>query len=522
LTREFRAAAHGSRRLASDVIQDGIAFGSSTARRRAAIAAAVVAALSGAAASYLAVKRAGEESRARRVVSSTSRRGRSLQLALVGTRAGRAYAWHRARRVFADAGERQRLDEEYGLRTAEQVADALGHMKGALMKIGQMASYLDQGLPEPVREALAQLQQNAPPMDPELAASVVERELGARPETLFAEWDPVPIASASIGQVHRAITRDGLAVAVKVQYPGVDEAIRADLDNGDMVMTALGMMLPGLDAAPIAREIRERVGEELDYENEAANQRLFAAYYDDHPFIHVPRVVDGLSSRRVLTTELAAGARFDELLTWTQIERDMAAEAIYRFVFRSLYRLHIFNGDPHPGNYLFEPGGHVTFLDFGLVKHFASEDIDKLAAMVQAIVIDRDIAAFRTAVERAGFVADTSAFSDDELIAYLGHFYEFILDDEPRTITPEWSSESLRRFFDMGSEHGDMIRAANVPASFVILQRINLGLFAVLGELHATANWRRVAEELWPWVAGPPSSSLGEAEARWMATQQQT
>ncbi len=193
------------------------------------------------------------------------------------------------------------------MRTAEQVADALGHMKGALMKLGQMASYLDQGLPEPVREQLARLQADAPSMTPELAAQVVREELGAPPERIFATWDPVPIAAASIGQVHRAITNDGLAVAVKVQYPGVDEAIDADLDNAGLLVQIIAMVFPGVEPEPIVDELRVRVREELDYVQEADNQQLFARYYDGHPFIHVPSVVEHLSSKRVLTTELATG-----------------------------------------------------------------------------------------------------------------------------------------------------------------------------------------------------------------------
>ena len=150
------------------------------------------------------------------------------------------------------------------MRTAEQIAETLGHMKGALMKVGQMASYLDQGLPDHVRTVLAQLQQNAPPMSAELAAGVIEAELGARPERIFAEWDPVPIASASIGQVHRAMTHDGRAVAVKVQYPGIAEAIAADLDNAGLLFAGLGQLFPGLEHRTIVAELRERLIEELD------------------------------------------------------------------------------------------------------------------------------------------------------------------------------------------------------------------------------------------------------------------
>mgnify|MGYP002681889613 CR=1 FL=1 len=159
------------------------------------------------------------------------------------------------------------------LRTAEAVAETLGNMKGALMKLGQMASYLEAGLPEPMREALVQLQADAPPMAPELAAEVIAAELGAPPEQVFASWEPRPIAAASIGQVHRATTKAGVDVAVKVQYPGVDDAIRHDLQTSNVVFSALGMMFPGMDPKPIVAELRERLGEELDYVNEAANQR---------------------------------------------------------------------------------------------------------------------------------------------------------------------------------------------------------------------------------------------------------
>lgn len=443
------------------------------------------------------------------------RTGRNLRIALLGARTGGAYATHRARRVFADAGRRQQLDAEFELRTAEQVADALGHMKGALMKIGQMASYLDQGLPEHVRTVLADLQHNAPPMSAELAAGVIRDELGAPPEEVFAEWDPVPIASASIGQVHRAITHDRQAVAVKVQYPGVAEAVAADLDNAGLIFSGLAQVFPGLDHRSLVAELRERLVEELDYANEAVNQHEFAAYYRDHPTIHIPDVVDSLSTARVLTTELSDGVRWDELLTWSQEERDLAAETLYRFAFGSLYRLAAFNGDPHPGNYLFHSGGRVTFLDFGLVKHFTPEELGLFEEMIRHMVLEHDPAAFRRSVERIGLLPADLAVTDQQVVDYLGHFYEFVRADGPYTITPEYAAETVRRFFDTSGPYAVMQKAANLPQSFVIIQRINLGLYAIFGELRATGNWRRVAEELWPFVDGPPSTPMGEQIEQW-------
>ncbi len=440
---------------------------------------------------------------------------RTATMARVGARTGTNYVSMKARAALADDDRRQELADEFQLRSAEQVAEMLGGMKGALMKLGQMASYLDQGLPEPVRDALSQLQQDAPPMAPELAAQVVIEELGAPPTEVFAEWDPVPIAAASIGQVHRALTRDGRAVAVKVQYPGVDEAIRGDLDNAGLLFSALKMLFPGLDPKPLVQELRDRLVEELDYRLEADNQRLFADYYRDHPFIHVPEVVDELSAGRVLTTELVTGARFAEVCTWPAEQRDLAGEAIYRFVFGSLYRLGAFNGDPHPGNYLFGSDGRVTFLDFGLVKRFTPAELRPFQDMIQAMVFDRDLTGFRRIVESVGLLRPDSGFSDEAIGEYFGHFYEFVLDDGPRTMTQEYASATVARFFDTTGPHGEIMKTANVPPSMVIIQRINLGLYAVLGELGATANWRHVAEELWPWVAAEPATELGRLEAAW-------
>ena len=443
----------------------------------------------------------------------TSRFGRNLEMARIGGRVGRRQALHRARRAFASGERRQALDRENELRTAADVAESLGNMKGALMKLGQLASFLDDGLPEPMREALASLQQDAPPMSAALAASVIEQELGAPPDRLFAEWDDTPIAAASIGQVHRAITQDGRAVAVKVQYPGVDEAIRTDLSNTALLSQAIGLMFPGFEPGPMMAELGARLTEELDYRLEAKNQRLFADFYRGHPFIHVPDVVDSLSAARVLTTELATGVRFAQVAKeWSQEERDLAGEAIYRFVFRSLYRLRAFNGDPHPGNYLFRPGGQVTFLDFGLVKHFEPSEIDVFEALIHGAVLHRDLAQFRRAAEAAGVLQPNAAVSDEEVMDYFGHFYD-LLTDEVKAVTHEYASETVQRFIvpTPASKH------ANLPPAFVIIQRINLGLYAILAELGSRRNWLRVARELWPWTDDEPSTELGRQEAAWLA-----
>jgi len=443
-----------------------------------------------------------------------SRAGRTTQLARVGGRIGRRTAMHKARKVFASAERREVLDREHELRTAEDVAGALGNMKGAMMKLGQLASFLDAGLPEPMREALATLQQDAPPMTGELAAEVVEREFGSTVDTLFAEWDPVPIAAASIGQVHRAITRDGRAVAVKVQYPGVDSAIRADLANTALLTQAMGMMFPGFEPGPVIAELKARILEELDYRLEAENQRAFGRFYKGHPFIRVPAVVDELSGGRVLTSELAEGVRFAVVANeWPQEERDLAGEAIYRYVFRSIYRMKAFNGDPHPGNYLFQPGGRVTFLDYGLVKHFDDGTLHTFESMIRHIVLSPDASRFRAVVEDAGLLRRAAPVTDDQVVDYFGHFYD-LLTDEPKVVTHEYASETVQQLLGVP---GPVTKWANLPPGFVIIQRINLGLYAILAELGSRRNWLRVARELWPATNDGPSTELGREEAAWLA-----
>jgi predicted unusual protein kinase regulating ubiquinone biosynthesis (AarF/ABC1/UbiB family) len=439
---------------------------------------------------------------------------RGLAAAQLVLRGGVRYA-SSAPRLFAAAGEnRQQLRNDLALQTAEDVTVTLGAMKGVLVKLGQMASYVDDGLSPGVRRTLSRLQDSIPPMSQELAAQMIEAELGLPPDKAFAQWDPEPIAAASIGQVHRAITHDGQAVAVKVQYPGIAETMAADLDNVALLRRMLKITAPNQDVEALIDELRERVLEELDYRREAANQRLLAAYYDGHPTIAIPAIIDELSTRRVVTSELSDGARFAELMTWSQEERDLAGETIYRFVFRSLYEVHAFNGDPHPGNYLFHGNGRVTFLDFGLVKHFTDADLNPLMQMARRLCVDDDPEAFRASLEQAGFIVPDAPLSTEVIVDHLAVFYEMIRESRTLTVSSDYASAVVRRFFDVRSP---VAAYASIPRSYIILQRINLGLFALLGDLQATANWRAIAEEIWPFLQAPPSTPMGEAEAEWRA-----
>ena len=484
----------------------------SARRTRAGAVLATAGAAAGATLGAVLLRRRVRPGIARAVLES--RRERGAAMARLVLRVGGRYAARSPQLVFASVERRRELRNDLALRTADEVAEELGSMKGALMKLGQMASYLDDGMPESFRTTMARLQHDAPPMSAELAAAMVREELGDAPGRAFARWDPLPFAAASIGQVHRAITHDGRAVAVKVQYPGIARSMESDLRNVSLLRRVAASAFPGLDTRAMIEELGERMREEVDYCREAENQTLFATYYEGHPYIHIPAVLPELSTARVLTAELVSGARFDELLTWPQRERDLAAETIDRFVFRSLYRLHAFNGDPQPGNYLFHGGGRVSFLDFGLVKHFTDEDLAPLEDAARLLAIENDGEGFRDALERAGFIQRGAPVSTEVVVEHLGHFYRTVLRDAPMTITREWASALVRRYFNT---RGPLAAYSDIPRAYVILQRINLGLYAVLGSLEATANWRRIAEEIWPFRLGPPSTPIGEAEARWEA-----
>ena len=276
---------------------------------------------------------------------------RSRRVASLAARRALALARLRSRR----AGEEE-LDE-FHVHTAEQVFELLGGMKGAIMKLGQMLSVVADGLPEVYQQALRGLQQSAPPMAPSLVAHVIRAELGQPPERAFFEFSPEPVAAASIGQVHRAKLFDGTPVAVKVQYPGVGVAIRADLDNAFLLYSAARAIAPGIDPEPVVSELRERMGEELDYRIEADNQEEFRAAYEGHPWVRIPVVHRETSTERVLVTEWVSGRPFYDLLDQPQDLRDRVGEQLFRFWSGSISKMLLFNADPHPGNYFFEEPG---------------------------------------------------------------------------------------------------------------------------------------------------------------------
>ena len=277
--------------------------------------------------------------------------------------------------------------ERRQIEAAKQIVTVLGGMKGAAMKVGQVLCFMDVGLvPEEYREEfqakLAKLRDAAPTVSFEQMKAVIEADLEAPISEVFSEFDEEPIAAASIGQVYRAPAgRDGRDVAVKVQYPGINDAVRADMKNLGMLLRLAKRITPQLDVKAVGDEIRERIVEELDYELEASNQRTMARLYRDHPFIVIPDVVTSLSRERVIVTEFVVGDGFEALRREPDEERDRIGEIVFRFYYGSMFRHRRFSGDPHPGNMMRLADGRIAFLDFGLFKSVTEEVRDARARL---------------------------------------------------------------------------------------------------------------------------------------------
>ena len=384
-----------------------------------------------------------------------TRIGRSAKLGTaIGSQATRYAGTAAANVVRSDEKAQERLETRH-LESALKMASVLGEMKGAAMKIGQMASFNDVDF-----------------LPPE----------------------------------HR-----GTRVAVKVQYPGIADALESDLANAGMIVRLAKVLAPGLDAKAVASELRERVLEELDYEFEAQNQRAFARAYDGHPFIFVPRVHSRFSRRRVLVSDYVEGRGFDEVKELDQDERDIFGEIVFRFCFGSIYHLQHFNADTHPGNYLLMDDGRVAFLDFGMTKRLTSEQIQLEQRAVDAAGRD-DPDALRNALHELGFVSDPKKVDAERLMRHVKMVGGWYLEDGEVRISPKRVMKMIEVTSDPRSDFYDLVRRESLPADELMGRRMETGLLAVLAQLRATANWHRIMRE---WVyADPPSTVLGEVEWR--------
>jgi len=425
----------------------------------------------------------------------------------LGTRAANMT---RGEQASEDAMARRQLE------TAKQIVSALGTMKGAAMKLGQVMSFLDMGLVaeehrEEFQRELAKLRDAAPTVAFKQMRRVIEEDLGERIPDVFATFEEEPIAAASIGQVYRATLMDGREVAVKVQYPGVASAVRADMQNLGMIMRLLKRMTPGLDVKAITEEVRERIIEELDYELEAENQRSLGRIYDGHPFIVVPKVIGELSHERVLVSEFVEGVGFEELKTRSQAERDRIGEIVFRFFLGCLYRHRQFSGDPHPGNFLLLNDGRIAFLDFGLFKRMEREPVE-LELSAQRAVAEGDAVKLHKVLAEAGFLPEPDRVAPEHLLAFIeSAIWWYTTADEPVKLTPEIATKVMIEGSDPRSPFFREMRHQDMRPEHLFGRRMEMLTLAVLSQLGARVNWHRIARE---WMYGDePVTELGREEA---------
>jgi predicted unusual protein kinase regulating ubiquinone biosynthesis (AarF/ABC1/UbiB family) len=401
------------------------------------------------------------------------------------------------------------------IEAAEQIVAALGTMKGAAMKVGQVMSFLDIGLvPEEYREEfqrkLGALRDAAPTVTFKDMRKVIEQELDDPLGEVFSDFDEQPIAAASIGQVYRATLKDGRAVAVKVQYPGVAAAVRADMQNLGLILRLAKRIAPGMDPQAMGSEIRDRIEEELDYELEAQNQRTLARLFRGHPFIHIPDVVTSLSRERVLVSEFVEGRGFEELKALPQEERDRIGEMLFRFYFGCLYRHHEFSGDPHPGNSMLLADGRMAFLDFGLFKRMPPGTVEREIVVARATVEGDSDTIMRVGTE-VGFFPEPERFKPERVLQHFRAATSWYTEDAYIELTPEYATQVLIDMSDPRSEYFGQLRHENAPPDHLFGRRMEVLTLAVISQLYARGNFHRIARE---WFYGDePATELGRQEA---------
>jgi predicted unusual protein kinase regulating ubiquinone biosynthesis (AarF/ABC1/UbiB family) len=438
-----------------------------------------------------------------------------------GLAAGQAIrqAGTRAANVARTKDQGQAALERRHIEAAEQIVAALGTMKGAAMKVGQVMSFLDVGLvPEEYREEfqrkLAALRDAAPTVSFKDMRKVIEEELDDPLEEVFVEFDQEPIAAASIGQVYRARLANGRQVAVKVQYPGVAAAVRADMQNLGLILRLAKRIAPGMDPKAIGEEIRSRIQEELDYELEAQNQRTLARLFRGHPFIVIPDVVTSLSRERMLITEYVHGTGFEELKGYPQEERDRIGEIMFRFYFGCLYRHGQFSGDPHPGNSMLLDHGRVAFFDFGLFKRMPPGSVE-LEIKVARAIIEGDTDTIMRLGTETGFFPQPDKFNPDRVLAHFRAATSWYTVDREVELTPEYATQVLIDMSDPRSEYFGQLRHESAPPDHIFGRRMEVLTLAVISQLHARGNFHRIARE-W-FYHDPPVTELGRQEADFYA-----
>ena len=392
--------------------------------------------------------------------------------------------------------DRDTVSSELQRRTAEQLFEVLGTLKGGAMKFGQALSIYEAAIPDeyaaPYREALTKLQNAAPPMPPATVHKILAQQFGTGWRARFAEFDDTAAAAASIGQVHRGIWHDGRPVAVKLQYPGADAALKSDMDQLFRVAPLLGMVVPGTEMKPLVAELRERILEELDYAREADNQRAFAAGYAGDEKYLVPRVV--ASAPKAIISEWVDGTSLNRIVaTGTREQRDLAGSLLTELHFAAPARVGLLHADPHPGNYLLTADGRLAVIDFGSVARLP-DGAPRIIGQVTRLALEGHADLVVEALRGEGFIPPGYHPDPELLMDYVVPFVE-PLRHETFHFTRTWMQAQFARMSDFSTEESRVARHLNLPPSYLLIHRVTLGSVAVMCQLDTNAAFRAIVSE---------------------------
>jgi predicted unusual protein kinase regulating ubiquinone biosynthesis (AarF/ABC1/UbiB family) len=389
---------------------------------------------------------------------------------------------------------------ELQARTAEQLFKVLGELKGGAMKFGQALSVMEAAMPEeiagPYRATLTKLQEAAPPMPASTVHKVLAAELGPRWRTSkFQSFDDTPAAAASIGQVHRAVWRDGRPVAVKIQYPGAAEALVSDLNQLARVARVAGGWIPGIDIKPITDELKSRMAEELDYNLEAANQRRFAKVFRDDPHFVVPDVL--VNSEHVIVSEWLDGTPLSTIVaSGTPEQRNDASRLYLEFLMVGPGRAGLLHADPHPGNFRLTPDGRLGVIDFGAVNRLPGGLPSAMGELISD-ALDGDALTLADGLRREGFIKPTMQVDPQAVLAYLQPLIEPMRHEEFE-FSRAWLRGMAQHINDVRQPEFLTGMKLNLPPAYLLIHRVWLGGIGVLCQLDGTVPARAIIIEHMP------------------------
>ncbi|HEX6917082.1 MAG TPA: AarF/ABC1/UbiB kinase family protein [Phycicoccus sp.] len=381
---------------------------------------------------------------------------------------------------------------ELQARTAEQLFSVLGQLKGGAMKFGQAMSVMEAAMPEelvaPYRATLTRLQESGPPMGADRVHAILATELGPRwASTKLVEFDDVPAASASIGQVHRGVWRDGREVAVKIQYPGAAKALLSDLTQISRVARVAGSWVPGIDIKPIMDELRARMSEELDYHLEAQNQRHFARAFRGDEDVLVPDVL--VDTSQVLVSEWVEGTPLAQIIReGSDAERDEAASLYLEFLLRGPNRARLLHADPHPGNFRVTDDGRLGVLDFGAVNRLP-DGLPVAMGRLLTAALAGDAEEVARGLRAEGFIRPGVEVDPEGLLEYLAPLVEPILHEE-FTFNREWMRAAATQIQDPRRPQFLIGLKLNLPPEYLLIHRVWLGGIGVLSQIGGTVPLR--------------------------------